>query len=419
VSDTAERCAKAELLGRSGVGPLVSVSSIKCQPLRWLWPYRVPLGKLTILAGDPGLGKSLLLLDLAARVSCGHPLPDGDSAELGDVIVVSAEDDPADTIRPRLEAAGADLERVHILRESYQHFEGGKHRFKEFSLDDLEILADALDSIAQRGRAVRLMVIDPISAYLGGLDGNDNGDIRGMLRPLAELAAHRGVAIIGLSHLRKGSSPVAIYRVIGSLAFAAAARAVHAVVRDPADKARRLFLPVKCNLGPDKSGLAYRIEGGPDGVPRMRWEEGRVELEADALLGDRGGEHHSELEEAADFLRDILADGPIPAVEIPRRVAETGISMSTVNRAKQRAGVVSRREGTAWVWALQDCQGCQDSHTGNVGNLDAQQLTAEGMALAGPAPEKVVRCYHDGEIDYDTYRRELEAAQGRGQKRRK
>lgn len=345
------------------------VSAIERKPLRWLWPWRVPLGKLTILAGDPGLGKSLLLLDLAARVSKGHLLPDGGSAESGDVIVVSAEDDPADTIRPRLEAAGADLARVHILRGCYQHTENGKLRIRDFSLADLEILTDALDAIAEQGRTVRLVVIDPISAYLGDLDGNDNGGIRGLLRPLAELAARRAVAIIGLSHLNKAAGMAAMHRVTGSLAFVAAARAVYLLVADQEQKARKLFLPLKCNLGPDVGGLAFRIESDGDGVPCLRWEAGAVDQQADALLAEPQGERQSEQQDAEAWLREVLSEGPVPAVELRRQAGESGVAWRTLARAKRAAGAVSLREGTTWVWKLQECQECQDSTPGTHGIL--------------------------------------------------
>ena len=379
LSDSELRAAKAraarEVRRAAGLFVLMEpFAKIEAKAIRWLWPNRIPAGKLTILAGDPGVGKSLLTLDLAARVSRGYVMPDGEQPEAGDVILLSAEDDAADTIRPRLEIAGAALDRIRFLRSVCRHGNDGGAKSQEFKLADVEALADAVDTIEEEGRTVRLVVIDPISAFLGDIDGNSNGDVRGVLRPVADLAARRGVAIVGVSHLRKGLSPVAIYRVTGSLAFTAAARAVYAIVRDPAEKARRLLLPVKCNLSPDSSGLAYRVES-VEGVPYLHWEEGRVEQAADALLGEPGGEHHSELEEAADFLRDVLADGPIPAVELQRLAREAGISMRTINRAKRIAGASSRRQGKIWVWALQDCQECQDVHSGNLGNLGAPDGT--------------------------------------------
>jgi putative DNA primase/helicase len=345
LSDSELRAAKAraarELRRAAGLTALMEpISEIKTRPLRWLWPGRIPLGKLTIIAVDPGLGKSLLTLDLAARVSKGSRLPDDERAEQGDSIIISAEDDAGDTIRPRLEVAGADLTRIHILHGVHRHGGNGDAKIRDFCLVDVEALDDALDSI------------DDIS----------NSEVRGALRPLAELAARRGVSILGVSHLRKGQSPVAIYRITGFLAFTAAARAVYAVVRDPEDRARRLFLPVKCNLGPDMSGLAYRIEGGPDGVPFLHWDQSPVEQQAETLLGEPQGEPRSELEEAADWLRDVLAEGPRLAVDLQRQAREAGISWITIRRAKRQAGAVSRRQGTVWVWTLQDAQGAQDSH---------------------------------------------------------
>jgi hypothetical protein len=368
MSDDQLRASKAraarEQRRAAGMMALVEpFSGIVRKPLRWLWPWRVPLGKLTLLAGDPGLGKSLLLLDLAARVSRGYSLPDGDCAEIGDVVIVSAEDDASDTIRPRLEAAGADLGRVHLLRGCYKHSDNGNSRFQDFCLSDLEILADALDSIAEQGRHVLLVVIDPISAYLTGTDGNDNTGVRSVLRPLADMAAKRAVAIIGLSHLNKAVSLGALYRVIGSMAFTAAARAVYVVVSDQEDRARKLFIPLKCNLSPDMDGLAYRIETDESGTPCLRWEEGAVGAKADKLLGEPEKEQRTEQEEAVLWLRDVLAEGPMPAVDLQRQAREAGISWITIRRAKRQAGAASRRQGTVWVWTLQDAQGDQDSHS--------------------------------------------------------
>jgi hypothetical protein len=354
---------------------LEAFSKIESKPLRWLWPNRIPLGKLTIIAGDPGLGKSLLSLDLAARVSKSYMLPDGERAEDGDVILASAEDDPSDTIKARLAAAGADLDRIHFLLGSFQHAGNGKATFREFSLSDVEALADALDSIAEQGGTVRLVVIDPLSAFLGGVDDISNGEVRGVLRPLAELAARRGVAVIGISHLRKGMSPVAVYRITGSLAFTAAARSVYAVIRDPTDPARRLFLPVKCNLSPDSNGLAYKVEVA-DRVPFIHWQEGHVEQNAVSLLVESGGEHRSELEEAREWLRDILSGGPVGAVVLQQQAREAGIAWRTIKRAKAGMNIRSQKTGAGWVW-VQEGQEGQGDHIGTVGPLGPLEAGGE------------------------------------------
>ena len=230
-------------------------SDIRPKMLRWLWPRRIPLGKLTLIAGDPGLGKSLVTIDIAARVSKGSRFPDGAPCEPGDVIILSAEDDAEDTIRPRLDAAGADVSRIHLLEAVRVVMADGKSTESTFTLErDIPALEDAL--IRTGARAV---IVDPVSAYVGSADSNANAEVRGLLKPLVALAAKYGAAVILITHLRK-SGGAAIYRAMGSLAFSAAARAHWGVVADPDNKARRLFLQVKQNLAPDTDGLAYAIE---------------------------------------------------------------------------------------------------------------------------------------------------------------
>jgi putative DNA primase/helicase len=172
------------------------VSDIPAQELQWLWPGRIPLGKLPLFAGDPGLGKSFVALDIAAHVTRGEKWPDGEqcSGGPGSVIVLSAEDDPADTIRPRLEAAGADLNKVHILQAVRRDKPNGESRLESFSLEsDLVLLQDAVVSLGD----VRLVVIDPISAYLGSTDSHVNAKVRSLLSPLAELASSLRVVVLG------------------------------------------------------------------------------------------------------------------------------------------------------------------------------------------------------------------------------
>jgi hypothetical protein len=252
----------------------VRASDVVPQPVRWLWPGRIARGKVTLLAGDPGVGKSQLALAIAAIVTTGDEFPVEGSAKLGSVIIVSAEDAAEDTIRPRLEAAGADLDRCHILRES-----GGG-----FSLaDDLPRLETALAAIED----VALVIIDPISAYLGAVNSHNNAQVRGLLGPLADLATRCGAAVLAISHLSKSVEGEAISRVSGSIGFVAAARAAYFVARDPDDGERRLLLPLKNNLGVDSTGYAYRVEPVtlPSGIETSRvvWEPDPVTKSADEL----------------------------------------------------------------------------------------------------------------------------------------
>jgi len=325
-------------------------ADIQPEPVRWLWPGRFPLGKLSVVVGDPGLGKSLLTLDIAARVSAGRPWPDGGVCEVGSAILLSAEDDASDTVRPRLDAAGANVLRVHLLEAVRAVTADGKVVETTFNLEqDSFAIADALTRISN----VRLVVIDPISAYLGGVDSHSNAEVRGVLAPLAALAAKHGAAILAVSHLRK-SPGAALHRAIGSVAFAAAARSVWAVAQDPDAPARRLMLPVKQNLAPDNGGLAYQIEA-PNGAARISWQPGTVAARADEVLGGfETGEEHSERREAEGWLCEFLADGPKGAAEIKKQIRQAGLSWATIRRAADAINVRKAKSGFTggWEWSL-------------------------------------------------------------------
>ena len=324
------------------------------EAVRWLWPGRIPLGKLTLLVGDPGLGKSLLTAEIASRVSRGASFPDGAGCESGSAIFLSAEDDAADTVRPRLDAAGADVSRAYILDAVRVQLTDGSLTEKSFNL---ETDIAALEGVLREHPDVRLIVIDPISAYMGGVDSHSNAEVRGLLSPLASLAGKHGVAVLAVTHLRK-SPGAAIYRAISSIAFAAAARAAWAVASDPEDVDRRLLLAVKQNLSASAGGLAFRIET-QNNVPRLAWEQGAVALAANDVLGNvEMQQDQSERREAKEWLKDFLADGPVAVKKIQREAKAAGLSWMTVRRAKEALLVVASKsafEG-GWQWRLEDTQ---------------------------------------------------------------
>ena len=334
-------------------GPVIlRMADVKPERVRWLWPGRIPLGKLTLIAGDPGLGKSMATIDLAARVSAGAAWPDrsGD-APVGGVLLVSAEDDPADTIRPRLEAAGADVDRVgqwtSVLRldpDSGELLDDG------LSLDrhwlDLESAIGMLPGC-------RLVVVDPITAYLGRIDGNDNAKLRGLLRPLSEIAGRTGVALVVVTHLNKGGTGrAAIYRAMGSLATIAAARAAWIVAKDRDDPERRLFLAVKNNLGRDTGGLAFTTEDTENGAGRVVWSPEAVHISVDDALAPEPGETAPALSEAVEWLRDRLAERPMLSAELERLAEAEGIAVRTLKRARKALGVEARQTPDGWVCYL-------------------------------------------------------------------
>jgi hypothetical protein len=363
--------------------PVVAVclADVKPQPISWLWREKIALGKVSMFAGDPGLGKSMLTTAMAAHVTTGSPWPvEASPCPQGDVIMLSAEDDPADTIRPRLDAAGADVRRVYQLTAIRD--EEGEHMF---SLDrDLE----ALEILLNRLPECRLVTVDPISAYMGGTDSHKNADVRCTLAPLQELASRHKVAIVTITHLNKGGSSNAMYRATGSLAFIAAARAAFAVTKDRDDSTRRLVLPVKNNLGNDHTGLAYRIATAENGAPVITWEPNPVEISADEALDTISQDDHSEREEAAEWLRDTLTDGPVLTSEIQKLAKQVGHAWRTVRRAKDRIGAQAVKQGFSgkWVWELpkmstisQDVQSNNVDTLGEVGHLGSSNQLPDGL----------------------------------------
>jgi hypothetical protein len=227
-------------------------------------------GHLLQLSGDPGLGKSFITLDIAARVSRGKRWPDNPQSKqpAGKVILPNCEDDPGDTIAPRLDKANADDTKIIVLKGVSL-----MSKRRPFSLEcDIPRLEEALTD----HRDVRLIVIDPIAGFLGKVDSHNNSEVRGMLAPLADLASRFHVAILTVTHLAKTGGNKAFYRAMGSLAFAAAARAVRAITKNPDNPERRLFLPAKLNPARDPDGLAYRNDDG-----RVVWEFNPVKMHAD------------------------------------------------------------------------------------------------------------------------------------------
>ncbi|MDA1262766.1 MAG: AAA family ATPase [Planctomycetota bacterium] len=340
---------------KEGSPVITCMSDVRSEPIEWLWQGRIALGKLTLIAGDPGLGKSFMTLDIAARVSRGLGWPDNRNQPMasGGVVLLNAEDALADTIRPRLDCAGADVAKIIAITAINAISESGisQERGLDLSRDIL-----AIELAIQSMPDCRLVVIDPISAYMGRVDSHKNAEVRGLLAPLSALATKHRVAIVMVSHLNKSGGGQAIYRTMGSLAFTAAVRAAWVVSKDKSDEKRRLFLPSKNNLAQNTGGLAYRIESLNTGGANVVWEPDPVNVSADdALSTDRaGGVGPSEQDDAKEWLTSLLTDGPRSASSCEQEAIDAGYSMATVRRAKAALRIVSKKDGFngRWEWAL-------------------------------------------------------------------
>jgi putative DNA primase/helicase len=321
-------------------------SDITMKPVRWLWTGRIARGKVTLLAGEPGLAKSQMTLDIAARISNGGCWPVGGSAPRGSVIILSAEDAADDTIVPGLAAAGADLSHIHLLTAVR---ENGKRR--TFNLEaDIHRLREKKQELGD----LSLCIIDPITSYMGKIDGHRTTDVRAVLEPLAAFAEAEGLAFLALSHPPKAAQAKAINNVTGSLAFVAAARIALLAINEPGTD-RHLLLSVKNNLAPLGPGLGYRIAQrtvGPGIVaPYIVWDPTPVHMTADEALA-AGRESDGAMHEAREFLADTLMDGPKPATKVNELAAARGISGTTLNRARKAMGVVSAKAGFEGGWEL-------------------------------------------------------------------
>ncbi|CAJ0797249.1 AAA family ATPase [Ralstonia holmesii] len=363
----AERVRKPEPV-RDGV-ILVNGADLQPEPVRWLWPNWLALGKLHILAGAPGQGKTTIALAFAATVTSGGRWPDGSRCAAGNVLIWSGEDDPADTLLPRLLAAGADPARVFFVTGS--RLDGEMQSF-----DPSRDMA-SLQAQAARIGNVRLIIVDPIVSAVTG-DSHKNTETRRALQPLVDLAAMMGAALVGITHFSKGgqgSDPT--QRVVGSVAFTAVARVVlvAAKVKSEDGEDRRVLARSKSNIGPDDGGFEYHLEQS-EPLPGIHasyvaWGAS-VEGTARELLTDPSEQEDVEssaLEGAADFLMQVLGNDVVPSKAVEVEAKEAGIAWRTVRRASDSLGVQKRRgEGGKWYWSL--AKSVNLSNLANVSNVE-------------------------------------------------
>lgn len=340
---------------------LIPAKGLQPVAVRWIFPGYLARGKFHVLAGAPGTGKTTIAMHLGASITTGRPFPTGWTPQRGSLLIWTGEDDPADTLVPRLLAAGADLDKVHFVGDTR---EDGERRPFDPSRD-VTLLEEAAADITD----LALIVIDPIVSAVGG-DSHKNAEVRRGLAPLVDLAARMNAALLGITHYSKGTGGrEPLERVTGSIAFGALARVVLGTVRMAAEEGqpqRMMLARAKSNIGPDGGGFIYAFEqiDLPDfpGVSASRIVWGAsVEGTARELLAEPDTESRREAparEEAEQWLRELIEAGPVRTEEIKAEAKAAGMTWATVRRAKENIGAKAIRQGFGedggWYWKLPD-----------------------------------------------------------------
>ena len=328
----------------------VSMASIPSKSIGWLWKDFLPLGKLTLLAGAAGTGKSTLAFSMAATVSSGGYWPDGTECKAGHVLIWSSEDDVSDTIKPRLMAMNADLNRVHVI--SAVSTSKGKMPF-----DPAVHIPILKHAILQKG-GCSLLIVDPIVSAITG-DMNKSNEVRRGLQSIVDFASELNCAVVGISHFAKGSTGSnPADRVIGSVAFGAFARVVLVAAKDE-DSHKRVFSRAKSNIGEDSGGFYYGIQPIPlaDGITATRvvWGGSINGSSRDILAIVEHSEESPQgsVKEAKHFLIEELKAAPRRAKELMELAKQAGINEKTLQRARQQLGIETSKDGMGggWVWS--------------------------------------------------------------------
>lgn len=338
------------------------VADVKRERLRWLWKNRLALGKITILDGDPGLGKSTLYCDLTARITTGRPFP-GEEAfpvagELANVVIVTCEDSIGDTIRPRLEEAGADLNRVRVIQTvpEIDSDTGETIERPPVIPDDVPVIEAAI-----KGDGAVLLVIDPLMGHLGGgINAFKDQDVRRALAPVALLAEKQGISVLVVRHLNKAPGGSALYRGGGSIGIIGAARLGLLLGKNPDDSEALVLAVTKANIGKHDASQALRIVSSPNDpeIGIVQWE-GASTFSAQDLVSTGYNKPPTKKDEAAEWLLERLASGPVLSQTLLREGDEKGYKRRTLFRAKEDLGIKaeaigSPKHGGSWQWVLPD-----------------------------------------------------------------
>lgn len=324
--------------------PWRTVAEVDAEDTEWLWWNRIPLGEVTLVAGDPGMGKSQFTAALAAKISVGMPLPDGGENHKGDVIFASLEDSPSKTVRPRLERQGAELSRI-VLPDRLKDEYGNYRRMRASDVPTIEASLVMLEK-------PKLLVLDPVMAYMGGkADTNKDNEVRDILGPLAEMAQRHNMAIVVVAHLNKGDRDNIVYKVSGSVGFAGLPRSVLLIGQEEAS-GQRGIAHIKSNLGPEMPTITFSLDN--DG---FHWGKLCPELTKYKLVEkDRKTKASDERDVAKEWLLGALRKGPRWSKELEEEARDICISWTTLGRAKRELGVAHEKvdhpdggKATRWI----------------------------------------------------------------------
>jgi putative DNA primase/helicase len=397
-----------EALGQTTGLEIVCLADVAPKKIDWLWENWIAIGKVSVLAGDGGKGKSTILCDWTARTTNGERWPDGAAgSKIGNVLILAAEDDVEDTLAPRLIAAGADTSRVFTIR-SVRNEDQTRRSF------NLQVDLARLEAEIKSRGDIRLVIIDPISSYLGKVDSHKNAEVRSVLEPLAEMAARMRVAVVCNNHFSKTGGN-ANSRIIGSVAFVNQARAAFIVTPDAEDETRLLLMPSKMNIAPIKHGLAYRIEGRFINedifTSSILWESTPITITADEALAAHAEDEESRTagSEAEDFLREKLRGGPVPAKDGEEHARMLGIAPRTLKRARKKLGVVAEKTSLkdGWTWRLppEECQTPPKGAIHKTWHSSASDGPLREMELPKAAPASQPAPEQDDPLDIPPYLR--------------
>ena len=329
-------------------------ASLRPQPVRWLWQHWLALGKLHILAGAPGQGKTTIAIAMMATVTIGGRWPDGSRCDAGNAIFWSGEDDPADTLVPRLMAAGADMGRCFFI-------EGARRDGEVVPFDPARDLAHLLAAIEKIG-GIKLLVIDPVVSAVTG-DSHKNTEVRRALQPLVEMAAAGDFAVLGITHFAKGGQGTdPSQRVVGSVAFTAVARVVMVAAKvqgDDGDKDARILARSKSNIGPDDGGFQYHLEQ-TEPLPgiqasRIAWGKAVAGSARELLTDPTDDQPKEDANDACELLRGELDSVLWTDSETAcRPLRDAGFSKKQIWQASKKLGVDRRKDGMkgGWLWRL-------------------------------------------------------------------